>query len=152
MLVEGTIMVTTVGVWTFVGPVGVLILVEGAIMVTRDGALILVHKEKVILVSAIWHWSIILMVSLCRYVVVVCFSKHNQGIFASIQCRLFPALRMWWSVSVVLYEMNYPATNLFLLTSPLPPPPPPFTCVLIHPFDWLAIFYPILRQWFVCCC
>ena len=32
---------------------------------------------------------------------------------------------MWWSVSVVLYEMNYPATNLFLLTSPLPPPHPP---------------------------
>ena len=56
-------------------------LVEGVIMVTQDGALILVHKEKGILVSALRHLSIILMLSLCCYVVVVCFSIHNQGIF-----------------------------------------------------------------------
>ena len=72
-----------------VGPMGVSMLVEGVIMVTQDGALILVHKEKGILVGALRHLSIILMLSLCCYVVVVCFSIHNQGIFCINKMQTF---------------------------------------------------------------
>ena len=50
-----------------------------------------------------------------------CWFFHTQpgSFFASIQCRLFPALRMWWTASGVLYEMNYPATIPSSSTSPL---------------------------------
>ena len=41
------------------------------------------------------------------------------NLFASIQCRLFPAPIMWWATSGVLYEINYPATIPCSPTSPL---------------------------------
>ena len=46
------------------------------------------------------HWSIILMVSLSRYVVVDGFSIHNQGVFLpQYNADFLPVPIMWWAAS-----------------------------------------------------
>ena len=85
------------------------------------------------------HWSIILMVSLSRYVVVVGFSIHNQGVF----------LPQYNADFFLLLECGgQPLEFCMRWTIPPPSPPPlprlsspsPFTCLPINPFTRLISY------------
>ena len=85
------------------------------------------------------HWSIILVVSLSRYVVVVGFSIHNQGVF----------LPQYNADFFLFLECGgQPLEFCMIWTIPPPSPPPlprlsspsPFTCFPIHPFTRLISY------------
>ena len=85
------------------------------------------------------HWSIILMVSLSRYVVVVGFSIHNQGVFLSQYNADF---------FLLLECGGQPLEFCMRWTIPPPSPPPlrrlsspsPFIFLPIHPFTRLISY------------
>ena len=81
------------------------------------------------------HWSIILMVSLSRYVVVDGFSIHNQGVFLpQYNADFFLLLECGGSLwSFVWDELFRHHPLLPYVASPLPPPS--LACPYIHSLD-----------------